>query len=110
MQRHNPNALPIACSLDRQESGKRQNFAAEVLGRVLQVREMKDGYEFTFPGDGQSVYSMIEMVIAERECCPFLTFGVDFEAAGGPVRLRVTGPDGAKEFIQEELGLSHNTD
>jgi hypothetical protein len=39
-------------------------------------------------------------MVAERECCPFLTFELVAHPNLGPVNLRVTGPPGAKDFLK----------
>ncbi len=36
----------------------------------------------------------------EQACCPFLTFRIDV-AAGGQIRLKLTGPEAAQQIIQE---------
>jgi len=38
--------------------------------------------------------------VAERECCPFLTFELVALPNQGPLIVRVTGPDGTKEFVR----------
>lgn len=106
MPDRNPNTLPIACNLSGREAARRKESTAEVLHQAVRVREIEDGYEFMFPGEGGPVAGIVELVVAERACCPFFVFEILFEAAGGPIRLRVTGPDGAKEFIQDELILT----
>jgi hypothetical protein len=45
-----------------------------------------------------------ELIVAERECCPFLTFEVIALPNRGPLLVRVTGPDGTKEFLRTLLG------
>jgi hypothetical protein len=46
-----------------------------------------------------------EWVSYERKCCPFFTFALEQSADGGPVWLRITGPEGVKVFIREAFGL-----
>ena len=41
-----------------------------------------------------------EAIVAERECCPFLTFELTAQPNMGPVSVRVTGPAGTKEFLK----------
>lgn len=77
----NPNPLPIACNLSGRAAARRKSSTMRVLRGALRVRDIENGYELVFPGEGGMV-------------------------AGGPIRLRVTGPDGAKELIQEELILA----
>ncbi len=45
-------------------------------------------------------------VANERKCCPFLHIEVDIAPGGGPVWLRLTGPQGTRELIEAELGLT----
>jgi hypothetical protein len=37
-----------------------------------------------------------KMIVAERECCPFLTFELVAQPNTGPLIVSVTGPAGAK--------------
>jgi hypothetical protein len=47
---------------------------------------------------------LAEFISLEKLCCPFLSFVVDVEREGGPVWLRLTGREGVKAFIREEIG------
>jgi hypothetical protein len=42
-------------------------------------------------------------MVAERECCPFLTFEMSALPKMGPVIVRVVGPAGTKEFLRTIL-------
>ena len=42
-------------------------------------------------------------MVAERECCPFLTFEFTAQPNMGPVLVRVTSPAGAKGFLETIL-------
>jgi hypothetical protein len=64
------------------------------------VRELKDGYEFEFPGDTATYALLSEWAIQERLCCPFFTISLRLEPEGGPVWLRLTGRPGTKDFIK----------
>jgi hypothetical protein len=44
-----------------------------------------------------------KMIVAERECCPFLTFELVAQPNMGPVIVRVAGPAGTKEFLKTVL-------
>jgi hypothetical protein len=50
------------------------------------VRELKNGYEFEFPGDSATYQLLTEWAIQEPE--------------GGPLWLRLSGREGTKEFIK----------
>ena len=102
--KHVKHHMPIACSLSGQELAKRRReLADEIFAQTLRTEELGDGYEFSFSGSPGWAGKLAGMIEAERECCPFLTFALYFEPDGGPISLRVTGPEGAKAFIGEEL-------
>ena len=64
------------------------------------VRELKNGYEFEFPGDAATYQLLSEWAIQERLCCPFFDINLRLEPEGGPMWLRLTGRPGTKEFIK----------
>jgi len=98
------NIPPIACRLSGpQEIQDRRRLLGSVFEGVLRVEELEDGYAFGFPGSAGWAERLVEMINAERACCPFLTFALFFEPDGGPISLRVTGPEGAKGFIEAEM-------
>jgi hypothetical protein len=80
---------------------------AAILARfrsaVIETDELPDGYAFRVPGDGKWIGLIAELIVAERECCPFLTFEVAALANMGPVIVRVIGPAGTKEFLRTIL-------
>ena len=67
----------------------------------MRASEIEDGHEFVFPGDAGWAIRLAEFVVFERECCRFLNFEIFFEPEGGPIRLRVRGPEGAGDVVAE---------
>ena len=63
---------------------------------VVETKELQNGYAFRIPGDGKCIGLVAELMMAERECCPFLTFEVTALPGLGPVIVRMTGPAGTK--------------
>ena len=74
---------------------------------LVELRELPDGLAFRFAAEEYRAVST--WVERERLCCPFLQFTIKVGPDGGPVWLRLTGPDGAKAFIRAELGLTETT-
>lgn len=72
-------------------------------GAVVEVKEMPEGYAFSLPSDGGWLLEVANLVDVERQCCPFLRFRITVEAGGGPIRLELSGPEGAKEFLRAML-------
>jgi len=95
---------PFACNRNGLTANERKRHFDE-LGPQLRalrtgVHELPDGYEFDFPGDPATYRLLTEWAVGERSCCPFFDLDVLSEREGGPVRLRVTGRPGVKQFIE----------
>ena len=95
---------PLACNVDALTPAERTRHFDE-LGPKLRslrtdVRELSDGYEFVFPGDAATYRLVSEWAVGERACCPFFDIAVLSEREEGPVRVRVTGRKGVKDFIK----------
>lgn len=96
--------LPVACSLTDAEFRERRSRIFQEVGRaVLEVKETENGYAYRFPSDDDLLSELVQLVCLERQCCPFLKFGVTVEPANGPVWLELTGPHGTKEFLASFL-------
>ena len=93
-----------ACNLSGSELARRRRELAEnVFGGVLRVEEIDDGYAFAFPGDEEWALGLARFVATERKCCPFFAFELAFAPEGGEILLRIKGPEGVKDFIEDEL-------
>ena len=92
--------LPVACCLSSEELRQRETtLVAQFKSIVGHVEELQNGYAFRMHGDPNSLAVIADLISAERECCPFLTFELLAEPKLGPFVLRVTGPVGSKEFL-----------
>ena len=95
---------PIACSLTTAELRDREAaLLAQFRAAVIETEELQDGYAFRLPGDRKWIELAAELIAAERECCPFLTFELVALPHMGQVTVRATGPAGAKEFVRTIL-------
>jgi hypothetical protein len=98
---HGSDDTPIACCLTSAELREREaTLLAQFRSVVIGTEELRDGYAFRVPGDGKSIAIVVEMIAAERECCPFLTFELVAQPDMGPVIVRVTGPADTKDFLK----------
>jgi hypothetical protein len=75
----------------------------ELFARIAEFRELADGYEFRLADEPDLLTQLAQFVSLERLCCPFLRFDVQVEAEAGPVWLRLSGGEGVKDFIREEI-------
>ena len=98
--------VPVACRLSDAELRKREaTLIAEFKSSVMAIEELPNGYAFCVAPDKKSIAIAEELIAAERECCPFLTFEVVAQPNRESASLRVTGPSGTKEFVKAIFAL-----
>ena len=99
------DTIPILCSLTTVELRDREKtLFAEFRSAVLETEELQNGYAFRFTGDDRWIGLIAELIVAERECCPFLVFELVAQPNRGPLIVRVTGPAATKVFLKTLLG------
>jgi hypothetical protein len=100
---------PIACTLTTAELRDREaTLLAKFRSAVISTEELEEGYAFRLPGDGERIRLVAELIVAERECCPFLAFELTAEPNSGPMIVRLTGPAGTREFLRTILFKTDN--
>ena len=103
---HAVKESPLACDMSAIEPalrGRHVANAGELFRAVEEIRELPGGYAFRLPNDSDTLRRVAEFVSLERLCCPFLGFALEVEPEGGPVWLRLTGREGVKAFVREEV-------
>lgn len=96
--------VPIVCRLSDPEFRRREaTLLAQFKSIVIATEELADGYVFRFFGDKREMFLVCELILAERECCPFLKFELTAQPNMGPMSVRVTGPAGTKDFLKTTL-------
>lgn len=96
----------ISCKLTTPELQKRkETVLASLKKQILEKKEVPNGYSFKFAGTDAIVDELAEFVKSERSCCSFFIFTLSFSGDGSEAWLTLTGPEGAKEMISDELGL-----
>ena len=98
---------PFACDRSALNAEQRKRHFDE-LGPQLRslakgVRELPDGYEFEFPSDPAAFQLVAEWAAGEHACCPFFDIDLRLERERGAFWLRLTGREGAKEFIKADF-------
>jgi hypothetical protein len=100
----NKRKLPIACFLPNHEQAKRREVIAnDIFKKAEEVRELRDGFSFRYPGTDEWISKISEFIMFERKCCPFFTFELLFASNTAPVYLHIRGSKDVKEFIKKEL-------
>lgn len=100
----NPQFVCIPSAIPAAERETHFALARDLFQRQSQAQEdLPDGYECRFAADAFG--PLTRFVANERNCCPAIRFEIVVSAQGGPVSLRMTGPEGVREFLKAELPL-----
>jgi hypothetical protein len=97
----------FACDMKAMTPAQRKRHSEILVPALKSARlsasELADGYAFQFPSDAKTFATMSEWIGNERLCCPFFAFDIHVGENLAPMVLRITGPEGVKQFIQAEL-------
>jgi hypothetical protein len=94
----------MACKLTTPELQKRKaEVIASLKDKVIFKQEINNGYKYKFDGDDQVIDELVAFIKTERLCCDFFSFGLSID--GDYAWLSISGPDGAKGFIEQEMEL-----
>lgn len=99
---------PVACNLSALDAGQREKKRSlqELLrADVQEIRETAGGYAFRHSSETSILLALADFVALERLCCPFFDFEIAAEHNGGPIWLRMTGGEEARQVLRAELGL-----
>ena len=97
---------PIACQLtDAEFRLRRDGLLAAVRAFVIRATWQLEGLVLELPSSSAALGSVLELIAAERVCCPFLQFHLETGPGAAPTHLTITGPRGARTFL-ETLGLA----
>lgn len=98
------SAKPITCKLTTPELQKRKATVIEELKTlVIGRKELTDGFSYEFEGSDQNLDKLSEFIKTERMCCDFFTFQLTVKE--NVAYLAITGPNGSKKFLKDEVGL-----
>lgn len=96
----------LICGLSSPELQKRQETVIVSLQKkILETKELENGYAFKFTGTDEILDELNEFIKTERQCCGFFIFGLSVSGDKSEVWLELSGPEGSKDFIKEELAF-----
>ena len=95
----------IACKLTSAElQARKASVIAELKRAVIEKTETTNGARYKFDGSDTMLDAIINFIKTERQCCSFFDFNVAVDATGF-IWLELSGPEGTKSFIEDEIGL-----
>ena len=95
----------FACDMTAMTTEQRAEHAElsrQLLASIQERHELPNGYSFRLPAERWLVVA--KWAELERRCCPFFEFDLRATPDRGPLWLRITGRQGAKAFMKDELG------
>lgn len=100
-------SLPIACTLSDAELAARvADLERDLFARSTGVDSIPGGIRHRFVTSDEIKRKLFDFIEAETTCCAFLTFRLTFEPGHGPISLEITGPEEARQLIEETFGGS----
>lgn len=103
---NNETPSPLACDLNAIDASAREQHASnakQIFEMATELRELTNGYALRLPNTSDVLLNVAKFVDYERACCPFFGFAIEVEAEHGPLWLKLTGREGVKEFLSNEL-------
>jgi len=101
----NVRETPIVCNLNALTAAEREQHAAtggRLKAAVVRIDDLPDGYRL-YLDSSLPAGELLTWVEAERRCCPFLDFEIRLEREDGKRWLQLTGREGVKAFLQQEI-------
>lgn len=96
--------LPVACTLDPDAlKARKAGLLRDLVARSAGREDTADGVTFSFTPDPDLLALIASAIEAERRCCRFLRFDLSVAPDEGPIQLRLVGPPGTREFLQDLL-------
>lgn len=100
------SGLPVACRIDALSAEDRALHTRQLQRlqtAVREVEELPNGYAFRLDASIENIANAAAWIALERLCCPFFDFAIDLKAGEDALRLRLTGPEGAKAILAAAL-------
>jgi hypothetical protein len=94
----------LLCKLTSPELQQHKNtIIAELKTLLVSRRELDNGYAYEFRATNELLDKLNVFIKTERLCCDFFIFRLTIKTE--KILLEVTGPDGVKMFLSEEINL-----
>jgi hypothetical protein len=96
----------LSCKLTTPELQQRKRtIIADLKSKLIEKSEIRDGFRYKFDGSDAMLDLLHSFVKTERLCCDFFRFSIHVSGDASFIWLELTGPEGTKAFIYEELGF-----
>jgi len=96
----------LSCKLTSSALRERKATVITSLKKKLVIKkDIPGGFEYIFPGSDEIIDELADFIKSERLCCDFFQFSLNISGDIKEARLSITGPEGSRRFLEEELGF-----
>lgn len=96
----------LTCKLTTPELQQRKRTViAELKGLVKERNETTNSVRYKFESSDKNIDLVLSFMKTERLCCDFFEFQLELNSGSDFMWLELSGPDGVKDFIREEIGF-----
>lgn len=85
------------------ERSEHDLLTRRLFAAVAERHEIATGIELRVDRSKVSILDLARWIEAEKRCCAFLRLAIEQEPHDGPLWLRLTGPEGVKDFLAAEF-------
>jgi hypothetical protein len=71
----------------------------------IEQQEILDGYVYNFSGTDQTLNALFLLIESIRSTHRYLKFELTVQDIHSNIRLKITGPDGTKEILRQEMNI-----
>jgi hypothetical protein len=101
------NECGVACQLSSEAFQQRRDVVLTLMRQHLkEQRSHPNGLALRFAAEVGQLECLAEFMEIERQCCPFLRFQLAIEPFGKSIWLELTGQEGTRDWLEDDLGLS----
>lgn len=92
--------LPLTCDLSPDAiKARRAGLLPGLAEQAVLRAQTEGGYELTFAASSEMLHAIVAVIDAERQCCRWLRFDLAVLPDGRGILLKLSGPEGAGEFL-----------
>jgi hypothetical protein len=84
---------------------RKKDIVNTLKSHVMEKQNLENGFKYKFKEVDDLLDRLTTFIKLERQCCNFLEFTIFVSGGSEYLWLAISGPDGVKDFINEELGL-----
>jgi hypothetical protein len=97
--------MALSCKLTTPELRLRKETVIKQLKETaIEKKELENGFAYLYKATDEMLDTLIDFVKTERQCCDFFDFDISI-SNDNQAWLKISGPEGAKDFIVSELNM-----